>query len=281
MRQICRNGIRFLRTETRLFVPLCRNFVGVCRLKAIVRSCATGSSVFTLRKMFFATLVPLLLSSALAQESAGQGDVTTDARTLAVQRKVDELFESGKFERAYFIYRNELAPVGDKYAQYMVGYMHLMGLGVEEDEVRGSAWYRLAAERGYPEFVGVRNQVLGSLDEDELERSDRAYIELRSKYGDLVLVMGQLHRDFDELTAPKTGTRLTRRGTSVMLADPVASYGISGQSYQRNTEFRFRSRLDFVTDTLGIDRVSGTVTSKQLNDLSARVEEHVAQVDDR
>ncbi len=253
----------------------------MCRLKATVGLCATGSSVFTLRKMLFATLAPLLLSSALAQESAGQGDATTDARTLAVQRKVDGLFESGKFDRAYFIYRNELAPVGDKYAQYMVGYMHLMGLGVEEDEVRGSAWYRLAAERGYPEFVGVRNQVLDSLDEDELVRSDRAYIELRRQYGDLVLVMGQLHRDFDEMTAPKTGSRLTRRGTSVMLVDPVASYGASGESYQRKSEFRFRSRLDFVTDTLGIDRVTGRVTGKQLSDLDDRVAEHVSQVDDR
>ena len=237
--------------------------------------------MFSLRKMLFATLAPFLMSTALAQDSSDVGAASTDARTLSVQRKVDELFESGKFERAYFIYRNELAPVGDKYAQYMVGYMHLMGLGVEEDEIHGSAWYRLAAERGYPEFVGVRNQVLGSLDDDELERSDRAYIELRRQYGDVVLVMGQLRRDFDVLTAPKTGSRLQRRGSSVTVVDPVMSVGVSGESYQRKTEFNFRSQLDFVTDTLGIDRVSGQVTAKLLSDLDARVEEYVSQVDDR
>jgi len=231
--------------------------------------------------MLFVMLVPFLLSTAQAQDESDQTAKTPDARTLSVQRKVDELFESGKFERAYFIYRNELAPVGDKYAQYMVGYMHLMGMGVEEDEVRASAWYRLAAERGYPEFVGVRKQVLGSLDEDELKRSDLAYIELRRQYGDLVLMMGQLHRDFDILSTPKTGSRLTRRGTTVTDVDPVMSVSMSGESYQRKAEYRFRSGLDYVTGALGIDRFSGQVTSKLLNDLDAQVEEHISQVDDR
>ena len=32
-----------------------------------------------------------------------------------------------------FIYREELAPLGDKYAQYMIGYMHEHGKGVDKD----------------------------------------------------------------------------------------------------------------------------------------------------
>ena len=223
----------------------------------------------------------LLLATAHAQDSSDLAAEAPDARTLSVQRKVDELFESGEFERAYFIYRNELAPVGDKYAQYMVGYMHLMGMGVEEDEVRASAWYRLAAERGHPEFVGVRNQMLGSLGEDELERSDLAYIELRRQYGDLVLMMRQLRSDLKTLSAPTTGSRLQRRANPTMAVDPVISVGLSGGSYYHKTEMRVRSRLDYITETLGIDRVSGQITSEVLSDLNAQVEEHVLQVDDR
>ncbi len=231
--------------------------------------------------MLLSALPALLLATAHAQDSSDLAADTPDARTLSVQRKVDEVFESGEFERAYFIYRNELAPVGDKYAQYMVGYMHLMGMGVEEDEVRASAWYRLAAERGHPEFVGVRNQILGSLDEDELERSDRAYIELRRQYGDLVLVMRQLRSDLKTLSAPTTGSRLQRRANPAMAADPVISVGLSGGSYYHKTGMRFRSRLDYVTETLGIDRVGGQVTIELLSDLNAQVEEYVLQVDDR
>ncbi len=71
-----------------------------------------------------------------------------------MQRKVDQLFERGDYERAYFIYRNELAPAGDKYAQYMVGFMHLTGMGIDEDPV--------AAVRLVPTGRGTRDAAVCS-----------------------------------------------------------------------------------------------------------------------
>ena len=50
---------------------------------------------------------------------------------VQLQDRVDELYERGKYDRAYLIYRDELALAGDKYAQYMVGFMYLTGKGVE------------------------------------------------------------------------------------------------------------------------------------------------------
>ncbi len=234
-----------------------------------------------LRKTLFAALFISLLGTAQAEGPPAASAELPDFRTVSVQSKVDKLFESGEFERAYFIYRNELAPIGDKYAQYMVGYMHLMGMGVEEDEVRASAWYRLAAERGYPEFVAIRKQVLKSLDDEGLQRSDAKYIELRQQYSDLVLSMRQLRRDYDELSEPKTGSRLPGRGSPVMIIDPTRRVGMTGESYYRKTELRFRTRLDYVTDILGIERVTGQVTEKNLRELQDRVEEHVSRIDDR
>lgn len=234
-----------------------------------------------LRKTLFAALFISLLGTAQAEGPPAASAELPDFRTVSVQSKVDKLFESGEFERAYFIYRNELVPIGDKYAQYMVGYMHLMGMGVEEDEVRASAWYRLAAERGYPEFVAIRKQVLKSLDDEGLQRSDAKYVELRQQYSDLVLSMRQLSRDYDELSEPKTGSRLSGRGSPVMIIDPTRRVGMTGESYYRKTEIRFRTRLDYVTDTLGIERVTGQVTEKNLRELQDRVEEHVSRIDDR
>ena len=40
-----------------------------------------------------------------------------DRKALDTQQKVDQLFDRGAFERAIVIYRDELAPLGDKYAQ--------------------------------------------------------------------------------------------------------------------------------------------------------------------
>ncbi len=66
-----------------------------------------------------ACLVVLLLfsDSAYSQRSSELSADLPDSRTMAAQDKVDALFDAGKFERAFFIYRNELVPVGDKYAQ--------------------------------------------------------------------------------------------------------------------------------------------------------------------
>ena len=46
--------------------------------------------------------------------------VSQDERTLRMQERVEELYAAGDFERALLIYRKDLAPLGDKYAQYMV-----------------------------------------------------------------------------------------------------------------------------------------------------------------
>lgn len=234
-----------------------------------------------LRKLLWSALFTTIVVTAQAQDSGGFGAEVPDSRTLAVQSKVDELFEKGEFERAYFIYRNELAPLGDKYAQYMVGYMHLMGMGVEEDEVQASAWYRLAAERDYPEFMAVRNQVLESLDEEELRVSDRTYVGLRKKYSDVVLVMRLLRRDFDEMTNRVTGSRLSGRSGSVTILDPNTRVAVSGDKYFRKIETRIQERLDYVTERLAIDRLSPNIDSRDLNELQKQVDQYVSAINDR
>lgn len=111
-----------------------------------------------------------------------------DRRIIKLQEKVDALFEKGDFERAYFIYKEELVPLGDKYAQYMVGYMTLVGKGVPQDVIGGSAWYQLAAERGNPAFVQARDEVLRLFDEERRILSDQRYYELRRDFSDAMIV---------------------------------------------------------------------------------------------
>ena len=98
--------------------------------------------------IFLALLACLQPFVAAAQDPGSFPSVPITSKTLQVQQQAEEVFERTDYKRAFFIYRNELAPIGDKYGQYMVGYMYLTGKGVEEDIVAASAWYRLAAERG-------------------------------------------------------------------------------------------------------------------------------------
>ncbi|MCP4300183.1 MAG: SEL1-like repeat protein [Gammaproteobacteria bacterium] len=160
----------------------------------------------------------LLSISAQAQNAAGLSAEFPDSHTLKVQRKVDDLFERGEFDRAYFIYRNELVPVGDKYAQYMVGFMHLTGTGVEEDQIAASAWYRLAAERGTPEFVAVRELLMTDITADQRRQSDALFLKIRREYSDLAILLASIKRRVRELQ-PTTGTRLGSQTSPLTVID--------------------------------------------------------------
>ena len=91
-----------------------------------------------------------------------------NVEAMQVREKAEASFEKDNFKRAYFLYRNELAPMGDKYSQYMVGYMHLVGQGVPADRATAAAWYRLAAERGTRQFVKVYKQLAVSLTPEQI-----------------------------------------------------------------------------------------------------------------
>ena len=191
-------------------------------------------------------LLMLCCTAAEAQRSSVAPAHFPDSHTLTVQRKVDLLFERGDFERAYFIYRNELAPAGDKYAQYMVGYMHLMGKGAPEDPGAAFAWYRLAAERGTAEFVAVRDQLGRDLLVDERQRSDVFYRELRREYSDLVVLLAAIKRDLRVLDA-KSGSRLPGRTSPMTVVDSGLPVGIrSGADYYG----RIRRQLEANLTTL-------------------------------
>jgi len=89
-----------------------------------------------------AVLLLAVSMAALSQDGFPGGDASRNI--LKAQEKADSYFAKGKFDKAMLIYRDELAPVGDKYSQYMIGYMYLAGKGVQEDAIMASAWYRLA-----------------------------------------------------------------------------------------------------------------------------------------
>ena len=130
-----------------------------------------------------------------------------DPRTRNVQERVEELYLAGNYGRAFYIYASELAPIGDKYAQYMVGFMHLNGEGTQRDEVEALAWYRLAAERGEEALAYTRDELAARLSPQQIERSDALFRELWLQYGDRALILELLRRDM-EILRSRTGTRI-------------------------------------------------------------------------
>ena len=192
----------------------------------------------------------LLVTSGVALAGDDFPGRKPDRRVLKTQEKVDSLFEKGDYERAGFIYREELAPLGDKYAQYMLGYMYLTGKGRPSDIVAASAWYRLAAERGHALFSQARDEIWQLMDEQQRDQSDQTYIGLRSEYGDAMLIAIYIESDLDVLSS--------RIEISSLKRDLV------GTGYYNNVEDSKRydkvvksveARLDFLAQILVSDEL--------------------------
>lgn len=226
--------------------------------------------------IILALLVPTLAMAQWTEFPTGD----LDSRTIRTQSKVESLYERGDYKRAHFIYSNELARQGDKYAQYMTGYMYLMGRGVEEDPVKASSWYRIAAERHAPEFIAVRDQVMETLNDEQRARSDEFYVELRKEYSDIVVVMGLLADDLRSMKSLRTGSRLPANATSVVVIDPKSGRAVSADHLRSRYLRNVQIRLDFVTARLEIDKIDAEDVSYQMKSLWERVRDYTSVVGD-
>jgi hypothetical protein len=218
-------------------------------------------------------LAIFIASAAGAQTSGTFPDMPVDARKLEVLEKADEVYERADYKRAFFIYRNELAATGDKYGQYMVGFMYLTGKGVAEDRITASAWYRLAAERGTREFVGARDEVMLALDGAERSESDERFVELRKRYGDLVLLTRAI-RDDVELLQSSYGLPAGAE-SSVAVMELTDTSGSKTESARR-IERRISARLDYIGKYIDLDDVD--VETLDIDELERQVAEQVSQL---
>jgi len=228
---------------------------------------------------FVAVLVCLQVSLAAAQVLVSQRGVPLDVKRLEVQNHANQVYERSDYKRALFIYRNELAENGDKYGQYMVGYMYLTGKGVEEDRVLASAWYRLAAERGVDQYIAVSDRLWLSLNASQRSRSDQLFVQLRKQFGDLALVMQAARADYDLLRS-RTGSRLGVNTTALTVIDPNnATAPRLGVDYYGRIEKRMQARLNFIAVYTGIEIVVDNPRSISMTRLEQQVDEYLDELD--
>ncbi len=198
----------------------------------------------------------LVMAGLCASQLARSGDyrqfpgAPADDRTLQVQERVEEIYAAGDHARALLIYEKELAPAGDKYAQYMVGFMHLAGEGVEPDPVVAMAWYRLAAERGEESFVEARDELAASLPPAALARSEDLFAELWRKYGDRKLLLDLVEADLELLKRQRiadsdSGSALAAGYAEQEAADPLYRR-VHGRLLERLRYLQSRATADNV-----------------------------------
>ena len=223
----------------------------------------------------------LLQSATVMAQRADYDGANFTSHTVRIQAKAESLYLEGHWQRARFIFEHELAPIGDKYAQYMVGYMYLNGQGVPRNPVMASAWYRVAAERGIPEFAAVRDQLLDSLSPDELAQSDARYVELRKEYSDLVVTLNLVSKERRLRRAETTGSRLGGGASPVTVIMPRNGMAMTREEFLSRGDEKIEVWLNYITRELGIDSVRANLTDKEFDDLAAKIDEYLEIIDDR
>lgn len=210
-----------------------------------------------------------------------------DGRTVSVQHKVESLYSSGDFARAFLIYRKELAPIGDKYAQYMVGYMRLNGQGVERQTAEALAWYRLAAERGESVLSQARDALQQSLDTDELAEADRIFARLWQEYGDRKLLLELIREDLVILrsrVAQEIAEGAPQRAAEGLPRMVIAS-GYIGRGSDNDVYRRVRERLDrrlaYLEHAARFERADNGAANQVMEALEAEVRQELEALEIR
>lgn len=172
--------------------------------------------------MFAAPSVP-----AQANQMAYPGDLPP-RNIVRLQKKAEAAFVAGQYQKARWFYEKELAPIGDKYGQYMMGYLYENGLGVEQDAVKAAAWYQLAAERGHKQIIETSERFQKTLSPGKLATARTLANGLKDEYGDIALLKREIRRDLDRLR-DVTGTNLRKKGCEIRPGTVYFTRGIVRQ----------------------------------------------------
>lgn len=222
----------------------------------------------------------LMLAVAMADNFNQFPGASADARTLDAQEQVEAIYDAGEYRRALLIYKEDLAPIGDKYAQYMVGYMHLNGHGVEKNRSEALAWFRLAAERRDPAILQARDSLFHQMSQEEIVESNRIFVGLWRELGDNKLVLDLIRQDLKVMQA-RTGSRIANSSSSPITIIDIRRGDSSGDAYYDRARKRIAMRMDYLdsnVEIVDLELADGLEVKKSLE---LEIREEMAALDMR
>lgn len=194
-------------------------------------------------------VLALLVMSSTAHAGDWQAQqefpgIEADQGVMRAVKQAEAAYDKGDFKRALWLYEKRLVSVGDKFAQYTVGYMHAMGEGTARDPEAAAAWFLLAAERGHPKLVANSQQALEALSPAARDRAREQAEELRAEYGDQQLLTRLLRADkqkMREQTGSRSGT-CNQPGRITLTGDEAKSQSISVKHFCEVMKARIAAR---------------------------------------
>lgn len=140
------------------------------------------------------------------------------------------LYTDGKHELAFAAFKRS-SRFADKGSQAMIGEMLWKGEGVAVDKPAAYAWMDLASERGYRDFLTLREHYWLNLSEAEREQALEIGQDIYAEFGDDV-AKPRLERMINRGRKAATGSRTGYRGALTVLIPGNGDWiSIDGEQY--------------------------------------------------
>lgn len=155
-------------------------------------------------------------------------------------------FRQGDYDAAVGNYRLA-AHWADKLAQFNLGMMYVNGDGVDRDPLRGWAWIKLSAERGYPKNAAVAADIWNQFtDEHRKVAKDILEKELKPRYGDEVAVPRTSNEMKRMLARNTSGGSRVGVNRAVYVTGRDGTF-VSGDQFFRDERWNFAKIVQFET----------------------------------
>ena len=118
---------------------------------------------------------------------------------------------------------------GDKPSQAVMAGLYWEGRGIARDRALGYAWMDLAAERGYPDFIAMREKFWSELNESERTRALQEGQAIYARYGDAA-ANPRLERELRRERMQVVGSRTGFSGNANILVPVPGWAGPSGEN---------------------------------------------------
>ncbi len=182
-----------------------------------------------MRIAVLAVLLAFMARAALAGTAIDVSHPDQSYQALGFERSL-----AGEHAEAHRYFRMA-ARFADKPSQLALAIMHREGLGVAVDKPAAYAWSDLAAERGYPQFLALRELIWDELDAPDRKRALEIGTVLYREFGDSVAkprLEARLRRGLARATGSRTGAvdetlqvGVVRKGYARVVAGQLGSAG--------------------------------------------------------
>ena len=187
-------------------------------------------------------------SEAIAPEDSARPGETFFYKGAHAELKGDTRFANDMFRIA--------ASWAYKPAQYNLGVKYFKGEGVPQDKALGMAWLALAAERSEDEyFARARDLAYTQMTDEEFERANDLWREMRKTYGDATALKRARTR-WIQVRNSRTGSHLGAGGAPVL---------VGGRSkFGRKPEGKALTESHYGFGVTGAGAVDASVAYRQL-----------------